>query len=146
MRQFLRCFVFYVFVGVAPASAAERITTPKEHFGFNIGDDYCLANYQQLIKYWAKVDAESERVKVVSIGTTEEGRPQLMAIVTSPANHAKLSHYQSIAKRMALAEGLTEAEARKLALEGKSVIWIDGGLHATEVLCPQMLIETFYRL
>ena len=139
-------FLLIVFTVVPTASAAERITPPKEHFGFNIGDDYCLANYQQLMKYWAKVDTESERVKVMSIGTTEEGRPQFMAIVTSPANHAKLSHYQDINRRMVLAEGVSEPMARQLAAEGKSVIWIDGGLHATEVLCPQMLIETLYQL
>src|SRR5262245_29343965 len=130
---------------VTAADAATRITTPKEYFGFNLGDDYCLANYQQLVGYWSKLERESDRLKVVRIGASEEGRPQLMGIVTSPANHRELARYQDIARRLALAEGVTEAEARKLSAEGKAVVWIDGGLHATEVLCPQMLIETLYR-
>src|SRR5262249_7415037 len=71
-------------------TSAGHITTPKEHLGFNLGDDYCLANYQQLMSYWAKLEKESDRLKVVNIGTTEEGRPQLMGVVTSPANHKKL--------------------------------------------------------
>jgi hypothetical protein len=124
---------------------AQRITTPKEHLGFAIGDDYHLANYQQLMAYWKKLAAESDRLKVVNIGTTEEGRPQLMGVVTSPANQKKLDHYQNIARRLAFVEGVNEVEARKLAAEGKAVVWIDGGLHANEVLCPQMLIETLYR-
>jgi hypothetical protein len=121
------------------------ITSPKEHLGFNLGDDYCLANYQQLMSYWAKLEKESDRLRVVSIGTTEEGRPQLMGIVTSPANHKKLAHYKDIARRLALAEGVSAAEAAKLAAEGKAVVWIDGGLHASEVLCAQALMETLYQ-
>src|SRR5208282_4100177 len=68
-----------------------------------------------------------------------------MGIVTSPANHAKLEHYRKIAKRMADADGVSKEEAAKLAEEGKAVIWIDGGLHASEVLCAQMLMETLYQ-
>ena len=127
------------------APATGKITTPKEFFGFNMGDDYCLANYQQLMAYWKKVEKESDRIKLFEIGKTEENRPQLMAIVTSPANHRKLNQYQSIARRLALAEGVDAAEAAKLAAEGKAVIWIDAGIHATESLCPQMLIETVYQ-
>jgi len=128
-----------------PKVDPKSITTPKEHLGFNLGDDYCLANYTQLQSYWAKLAKQSNRLKLVEIGKTEEGRPQLMGIVTSPANHAKLEHYRQIAKRMADAEGISQAEAEKLAEEGKAVIWIDGGLHASEVLCAQMLMETMYQ-
>jgi hypothetical protein len=124
---------------------AGKITTPKEHLGFNLGDDYCLANYQQLMSYWAKLEKQSDRLKVVNIGKTEEGRPQLMGVVTSPANHAKLDHFKKIARQLALAEGVNEATARKLAAEGKAVVWIDGGLHASEVLCAQVLMETLYQ-
>src|SRR5262249_20964417 len=121
------------------------ITAPKDYLGFNLGDDYCLANYQQLSGYWSKLERESDRLKVVRIGVTEEGRPQLMGIVTSPANHRELTRYQDVARRLALAEGVSEAEARKLSVAGKAVVWIDGGLHASEVLCAQMLMETLYQ-
>src|SRR5439155_10169913 len=47
--------------------------------------------------------------------------------------------------RMARAEATPE-EARKLAEEGKAVVWIDGGLHASEVLCAQALIEMLYQM
>ena len=57
-----------------------------------------------------------------------------MAIITSPENLAKLDRYKEISRRLAHAEGLTDAQARALAREGKAVVWIDGGLHATEVL------------
>src|SRR5438093_12039859 len=103
---------------------AKKVTTPKEHFGFNLGDDYCLANYQQLMTYWAKLEKESDRLKVVTIGTTEEGRPQLMGVVTSAANHKQLDRYRAIARRLARAEGVSPAEAAKLSAEGQAVGWI----------------------
>ncbi len=130
----------------AQTPQAGKITTPKEFFGFNIGDDWKLANYDQFQEYWKKIDAESDRMVVQEIGKTAEGRPQLMAIITSPENFKKLDRYKEIAKKLALAEGLTDDQARELAHEGKSVVWIDGGLHATEVLGAHQLIETSYQL
>jgi len=123
-----------------------RVTTPEEFFGHTIGADYVLPNYTQFAEYWRRLDAESDRIKVVSIGKTAEGRDQLMAIVTSPENHANLERYRQISRRLARAEGVSEAEARRLAAEGKAVVWIDGGLHATEVLGAQQLLETVYQL
>src|SRR5690606_39079012 len=68
-------------------------------------------------------------------------------IITSPANHGKLGRYREIARRLALAEDVTtEDEARALAAEGRAVGWIDGGLHANEVLGAQQLIELVYEL
>ena len=92
----------------APARAAGGVTTPKAQFGFDIGADYQLATYRQLAEYWRKLDAESDRLTVVDIGKTAEGRPQLMAIVTAPENQKRLGRYQEIARRLALAEGLTD--------------------------------------
>src|SRR4029453_8727764 len=80
------------------------------------------------------------------MGKTAEGRPQLMAIVTSPANHRQLAKYKDTSRRLALAEGLTDADAHRLARDGKAVVWIDGGLHATETLGAQQLVEMLYRM
>ena len=130
----------------AAQTKAPSVTTPKQHFGFNIGDDYQLATYTQFVEYWKKLDKDSDRMQVVEIGKTAEGRPQLMSIITAPENFKKLDRYKEIARKLALADGVSEAQARALAREGKSVVWIDGGLHATEVLGAHQLIETVYRL
>src|ERR687898_1010278 len=94
--------------------AQARITAPQQQFGFEIGADYQLANYKQLAEYWRKLDVESDRMIVQEIGKTSEGRPHLMAIVTSPENHKNLKKYQDISKRLALAEGLNDEQARAL--------------------------------
>ncbi|HEX9564859.1 MAG TPA: M14 metallopeptidase family protein [Gemmatimonadaceae bacterium] len=142
--QFAAALLFVLVA--APLVAQGRITSPKDFFGFNIGDDYQLATYTQFEAYWKKIDAESNRMRVEEIGKTAEGRPQLMAIITAPENHARLARYKEIAGRLALAEGLTDQQARALAREGKAIVWFDGGLHATEVLGAHQLIETTYQL
>ena len=134
-----------VFVA-APAVAQVRITSPEEEFGHPIGADYVLPDYTKLMAWWQKLARESDRMMLDTIGQSAEGRPQLMAIVTSPENHRNLARYQDIARRLALAEGLTDEQARALAREGKAVIWIDGGLHATEVLGAQQLMETVWQM
>ena len=143
----LRLPAFSIALSVAvaaPLFAQRAITSPLAQFGHNIGDDYFLANYTQMIDYWRKLDRESDRMRRVRIGTSAEGRPIIMAIITSPDNQKKLARYQEISRRLALAEGLTDAQAKALAAQGKAVVWIDGGLHASEVLGAQQLIETAY--
>ena len=57
-----------------------------------------------------------------------------MAIITSPENLKNLAHYKEISQKLAAAEGLSPTQAHALAREGKAVVWIDGGLHATETV------------
>ena len=121
-------------------------TTPKQQFRSNIGDDYFLANYAQLTEYWQKLARESNRMKLVDIGLTAEGRHQYMAVISSPANLARLDHYKEISAKLAHAENLSSDEARALAREGKAVVWIDGGLHASETVGAQQLIEWVYQM
>ena len=147
-RLRLRPLLLLVLVTALAASlqAQGKITTPKEHLGFNAGDDYTLANYTQLVAYWNKLAQESPRMKVVDIGKTAEGRTMIMAIITSPENHKKLARYKEISQKLALAEGLTDDQARALANEGKAVVWIDGGLHATECINAQGLLRMAYEM
>jgi len=126
-------------------TGAQTVPSPKDHFGFNIGDNYMLATYTQTEAYFKKLSS-SDRVKLVDIGITEEGRHQYMLIISSPENIRYLGRYKDISARLARAEGLTAEQASALAKDGKAVVWIDGGLHATEVVGSHQLIETAYQL
>ena len=128
------------------SQSASPVRTPRQQFGANIGDDYFLATYTQLEQYWQTLDRESDRMRLVDIGLTEEGRHQWMAVVTAPENFASLEHYREISRRLSLAEDLDDHLAHALADEGKAIVWIDGGLHANEVLGAQQLIELVYQL
>src|SRR6476661_696121 len=127
-------------------AAPSRVTSPKQAFGFNIGDDYQLANFKQLTAYWKQLASETPRVHLEDIGKTSEGRTMLMAIITDPANWPKINRYKEISRKLATGDVKDDADARALAKEGKSVVWIDGGLHASEVLGAQQLIELTYQL
>ena len=127
-------------------SLAQDLTSPKQHFGFSIGDNYKLATYTQTEAYFKKIASSSDRVSLVNMGTTEEGRSQYMMIVSSPENIKNLTHYREISQKLARAEGISDEQAKKMSLEGKAVVWIDGGLHATETVGTHQLIETLWQL
>jgi hypothetical protein len=135
-----------VLVASAALPAQARLTTPQQQFGHEIGADYQLPDYTRLVAWWQKLATESDRMKLVDIGRTAEGRTQYMAIVSSPANLRNLDHYREIGARLARARGVDSAEAVRLSREGKAVVWIDGGLHASEVLGAQQLMETLWQL
>ena len=136
---------FSLLFAVALVAFPQSLTSPKQHYGFNIGDDYMLTTYQQTEAYFKKLAAESDRLKLVDIGKTEEGRTQYMMVISSPENIRNLARYQNIAQKMGRAKGVTEEQARAFSQEGKAVVWIDGGLHSTETVGTHQLIETIWQ-
>ena len=143
MRKLL--FIIVLVVSVINLTLAQTVPTPKSHFGFDIGDEYMLANFSQAEAYFKKVDEASDRVKLVEIGKTEFGRSQPMMIITAPKNFSQLDRYKEISQKLGRAE-ISESEAKALVKEGKPIVWIDGGLHANEVVGAQQVIETLYQL
>lgn len=146
IKRYLKKRVWMFLLAASFNAVAQEVPSPKSHFGFSIGENYQLANYTQTEAYFKKLANTSNRVKLVDIGKTEEGRSQYMLIVTSPENHKNLAKYKSISQKLARAEGLTEKEAKNFALQGKAVVWIDGGLHANETVGAHQLIQTAYNL
>jgi len=138
-------FLLALLLASGSVSVAQVVPSPEEHFGFYMGQDYRLANYTQTAAYFKKL-AASDRVELVDIGETEEGRPQYMLVISSPENIRKLDEYKSISKKLGYAEGLDEEAAKKLAASGKAIVWIDGGLHSTEMVGTHALIEIAYQL
>ncbi|MEO7314076.1 MAG: hypothetical protein ABIW47_02740, partial [Ginsengibacter sp.] len=105
-RKFTLSVIFVIFLFVH--GIGQTIPTPKEHFGFSIGDDYMLANYSNAEAYFKKLAAVSDRVILKSIGKTEEGRDQYILIISSPENLKKINQYKDISQKMARAEGINE--------------------------------------
>jgi hypothetical protein len=144
MRRMLSIFCFVLLLGTQVI--AQSVPSPKSHFGFQIGDNYKLATFTATEAYLKKIAASSNKVKLNTIGKTEEGRNHYMMIVSSPENIRQLEKYKSISQKLARAEALSVSEAKVLSNEGKAVVWIDGGLHATEVVGIHQWIETMYQL
>ena len=110
----------FVFVCLSFFALAQSIPSPKSHFGFSIGDNYQLATFIQTEAYLKKVAAVSPRMKLQSIGKTEEGRNQYMVIVSDPANIKNLAKYKAISQKMARAEGLSEIRSESISQRRKS--------------------------
>ena len=127
-------------------SFAQKIPTPEEIIGFKPGADYHLATYKQALEYFKALEKASPMIKLFEMGKTEMGQTMIYAVITSAENMAKLERYKEISKKMALTKGLSDEEARQLATEGRSVVYIDGGLHASECATTQHVLQLAYDL
>jgi hypothetical protein len=111
-----------------------------------IGAPDILDYTKDINAYFRLLASKSPRVKVWSMGTSEEGREMLVVAVSDEANLAKLDRYKEITARLADPRGLGDAEAEKLIAEGKPMYWADGSIHSPETGAPEMLMELAYRL
>jgi len=126
------------------AFAQSQIPTPESSLGFPVGADFKLATYDESIAYFQKLAAASNRIRLVDVGKTSTGHAWTLAIISSPENLAKLDRLKQIAQRIAHPTGLTDAEAHRLAAEGKVFVDISGGLHASEIAGSQHTIQLAY--
>ena len=133
---------------VGRTQSAAGLPAPESVFGFTPCADYKLANYEQISTYFHKLDQASDRMKLINIGKTSEGRDQLMAVVSSPENLTQnnLDRYRNISERLAHARGLSESEAKQLSADGKTIAWVDFGIHSTEVAPSQTAPQFAYDL
>ncbi|MGD2123114.1 MAG: M14 family metallopeptidase [Gemmatimonadota bacterium] len=136
----------HAFTGHGYGYAQQSIPTPESVIGFAIGDDFKLASYDQSIAYFRALDEASDRVRLVEVGRTSEGRAWFVALISDADNLANVERYREISKRLAHPEDLTDEEARALAREGKAIVAIDGGLHSSETAHGQHTIQLAYDL
>lgn len=126
--------------------ALAQVPSPVAFLGHEIGADHQLCNYTDLVRYFRAVEAASDRVQLVDIGPTSYGQRMLMAVISAPANLARLDRLREIDRRLAMARGVDATAAKALADEGRALVWIDGGLHATEAIAGQNVIELVWQM
>ena len=119
---------------------------PDQYFGFHIGADGELARYPKIVEYLQHLSKATNRVKFEERGKTTMGNPYVLATISAPENLAKLNRLVEINRRLADPRGLSEAEAKRLAQEGRAFYFIYGTIHSTEVGNTQSLIEIAHRL
>ncbi len=129
---------------IAPAVPAQ-VPHPKDVYGFTPGDDHQLADYGQMLDYYHRLAASSGRIQLREIGRSVLGKPLLLLTISSEENMQHLDRYRGISEQLARAR-VDDTTAQQLANEGKAVVWIDGGLHATEVAHGQMTSLLAHRL
>ncbi len=153
IKTLFRCVLSSALVvataGASPAAlpqAQSELPTPESVLGFRVGDDYELASYDESIAYFMALAETSDRVELRQVGRTSLGLDWYIALISNPENLANIEHYRDIAQQLAHPEDLTDEEARALAREGKAIVAIDGGLHATETAHAQHTIQLAYDL
>jgi hypothetical protein len=122
------------------------VPAPDIFLGHIVGAPNVLDYVKQINSYMRLLASKSPRVKVFSLGKSEEGREMLMVTVADEATIAKLDHYREITARLADPRGLSEADAQALIAQGKPIYWADGSIHSPETGSPEMLMELAYRL
>jgi hypothetical protein len=132
---------------VVPTLAAQSVPTPRDHFGFDIGEDRSLANWDQLTNYYQDLASASPRVSYESLGETVSGNPFVMLTITSPENHARIDELREIQMKLADPRTISgEAELQRLLDMGKAVVMITHGIHATEVGGSQSAARLAYHM
>lgn len=152
MRLPIRLLAATAIVGalLAPvsASATRSLPTPESVIGWKPCADLQMATYEQIADYYRKLDQASDRMRMWEIGKSSEGRPMYLAAVSSEQNlrPENLERYKAIAGRLAKAKGLSAGQARALSEQGKTIAWVDFGIHATETAPTQEAPDFLYQL
>ena len=126
--------------------ASKTVPTPLKVLGYVPGTIGRLSKTEDLNKYFRAVEAASPRVKVFSLGMSEEGREMIVAAVADENTIKRLDDYRAMAAKLADPRGVSEAERTRLIQEAKPIYWLTGTIHAPETGSPEMLMELLYRL
>jgi hypothetical protein len=127
-----------------PSSA--RVPTPLQFLGYIAGAENHLTYAEDVHRYMRALEAATPRVKVFSIGKSEEGREMVLVAVSSEQNIANLEHYKDITRRLSDPRKTSDDEAARLVAEGKPMYYATGAMHSPETGSPEMLMELVYRL
>ncbi|HEY3579086.1 MAG TPA: M14 family zinc carboxypeptidase, partial [Pyrinomonadaceae bacterium] len=126
---------------------SDKVPSPEKILGYAVGTPNKLTYTKDLYRYFRALAAASPRVRVlVAPEKSEEGREQILVLVSDEANLAKLDRYKEITAKLADPRKLSDADARTLISEGKPFYWASGSIHSPETGSPEMLMELAYRL
>jgi hypothetical protein len=129
------------------AQAPAAVPAPAEYFGFEIGADRRLADWEQLSGYFDTLARTSGRVRVDTLGTTTLGRPFVMATITGEQNQARLEELRGVQLKLADPRRIVDAaELERLLGEGRTVVLITHAIHSTEVGSAQAAARLAHRL
>ena len=144
VRLAATAIAFVVATTATDARQQQAMPTPEQFFGFQMGADRKLANWDKLHEYYQRLAKVSNKMRLMELGKTSEGRPYIVLFISSPANLARLDHYKQLNARLADPRGLSEAEAKQLVAEAKAVVVQSFALHSNEVAAAQTAAEYVY--
>ncbi|HEV8509381.1 MAG TPA: M14 family zinc carboxypeptidase [Gemmatimonadales bacterium] len=126
--------------------ADSRVPTPFQVLGYVSGTVGKLSYVADITRYFRALDEASPRVKVFDLGTSDEGRPMIVAAIADSATITQLEHYRGITAALADPRRLSPDSAQRLIAAGKPIYYASGSIHSPETGSPEMLMELAYRL
>ncbi|MCC2979458.1 M14 family zinc carboxypeptidase [Sphingomonas sp. IC4-52] len=125
---------------------SDTVPSPLKFFGRIPGTPGELTYAADIHRYYRELARTSKRVKYMTLGTTEEGREQVVLAIADEATLASLDEHK--AKLAALGDPRrTDArQAAEIIKTAKPIYWVTSGIHSPETGGPEMLIELAYRL
>src|SRR5262245_29527866 len=122
------------------------IPTPKDVLGHHVGAPAKLTYYADILKYYRALAKATPRVKVETIGKSDEGRELVVVWVSSDENIRNLQHNRDNLAKIADPRGQSQAQIQELIKNTKPHYHLMGGLHSGETGPSEMLMELAYRL
>ncbi|MFH1574370.1 MAG: M14 family zinc carboxypeptidase, partial [Acidobacteriota bacterium] len=127
--------------------ASKTVPAPDKVLGYVIGAPDRLTYTKDINRYMHELGKTSPRVRVDTMGLSDEGREMLAVVISDEANLAKLERIKQVNARLADPRGIRDdAEAAALLSETVPIYWISGSIHSSETGSPEMLMELAYRL
>jgi len=119
----------FVFLFASVALAQTSVPTPEEFLGYKLGDRF--TPYDRILDYFNELTKRSPLITVEKFGETYEGRPLVLATITSAANRAKLDQIRRDV--FSLANGDVDAnKAGAIAKSAPAIVWLAYGVHGNE--------------
>ncbi|HKG96063.1 MAG TPA: M14 metallopeptidase family protein [Gemmatimonadaceae bacterium] len=122
------------------------VLTPREQLGFGVGEDRKLADWAQITGYFARLAAASPAVRVDTLGPTTQGRPLIVATISTPENLRRLDEIRALQARLADPRTLSADDERRAAAGQPLVVMITCNIHSSEIASSQMAMELAHRL
>lgn len=129
-----------------PMSADPNVPSPLKFFGYIPGEHNKLTYHKDIVRYLTALQTATPRVKLWTIGRTEEGRDMVAVAIADESVIKNLQHYKDITAQLTDPRKTSEAVARQLIATGKPIYYVNGSIHTPEVGSPEMLMELAYRL
>src|ERR1035438_9957669 len=127
--------------------ASKGVPTPDVVLGDVAGAPGILPYAEDVYRYMRMLEAASPRVKVYSIGKSEEGREMIAVAISSPENLKNLEANRALLGKLADPRTikLDDAEADRIVAKAVPVYYITGTIHSPETGAPTALMELAYR-
>ena len=122
------------------------VPSPKDVLGYHIGAPGKLTYYADALKYYRALAAATPRVRIETIGKSDEDRELVVVWVSSDENIKGLQQNRDNLAKIADPRGLSEAQITQLVATTKPHYHFMGGLHSGETGPSEMLMELVYRL